>query len=224
MPKLILPDHLREQITNLITQGMSTIDIYDLVTDEAALNTESEEQVTRCISSIRSKVTFNNKNIKPVIEKNTNIPACKSFDTAKHIDTIEQLNRVMPEKKFQRICEPVVADILQNYEGFKRIESAGDIPGFHNPPFDFLAFKGKTPYIIECKVSLNSFTSPGETQKRRLKELMSHFDGLKLAFVQVRISTGEYRIFNNNEINLFFDGRKVSIAPVVEWIDRWLNR
>jgi len=90
MPKQILPDHLREQVTNLITRGMSTIDIYDLVIDEAALNTESEEQVIRCISSIRSKVTFNNKNIKPVIEKNNNIPARKSFDTAKHIDTIEQ--------------------------------------------------------------------------------------------------------------------------------------
>jgi hypothetical protein len=130
----------------------------------------------------------------------------------------------MPEKRFENLCEPVVMDILQNYEGFKLVESANNVSGFHNPPFDYFAFKGKTPYIIEFKGSLNSFNSPGETQKRRIKELMSQIEGLKLALIQVRFNTGEYRIFYNNEMNLFFDGRKVSIAPVVDWIYGKLDR
>ncbi len=224
MPKPILPDQLREKISTLIDHGLSTIDIYDQVIDEAAIHAESDEQVTRCISSIRGKVTLKNKNIKIYPEKKITVPGRKPFDANPHTDNIKQLNTVMPEKKFESLCEPVVMDILQNYEGFKLVESANNVSGFHNPPFDFFAFKGKTPYIIEFKGSLNSFNSPGETQKRRIKELMSQIDGLKLALIQVRINTGEYRIFYNNEMNLFFDGRKVSIAPVVEWIDGKLDR
>jgi len=224
MPKPILPDDLRIKIATLIDNGLSTIDIYDDIIEEAAPHAESEDQVTKCISSIRGKVTLKNKNIKTYPEKKITIPGRKTFDSKPHTDNIKQLNTVMPEKKFESLCEPVVMDILQNYEGFKLVESANNVSGFHNPPFDFFAFKGKTPYIIEFKGSLNSFNSPGETQKRRIKELMSHIDGLKLALIQVRINTGEYRIFYNNEMNLFFDGRKVSIAPVVEWIAGKLDR
>jgi hypothetical protein len=224
MSKPILPDHLTEKISTMINAGLSTIDIYDEIIEEASPHEESEDQVTGCISSIRSKATLKNKNIKNYPEKKLTIPAGKNFDTNPHSDNIKQLNTVMSENKFKSLCDPVVMDILQNYEQFKLVESANNVSGFHNPPFDFIAFKGKTPYLIAFKGSLNSFNSPGETQKRRLKELMSHFEGLKLALIQVRINTGEYRIFYNNEINLFFDGRKISIAPVVHWIDGKLNK
>jgi hypothetical protein len=224
MSKPILPDALREKISTMIDAGLSTIDIYDEIIEEASPHVESEEQVTGCISSIRGKVTLKNKNIKKYPEKKIVIPPRKSFDTKPHVDNIKQLNTVMPEKRFENLCEPVVVDILQNYEGFKLVESANNVSGFHNPPFDYFAFKGKTPYIIEFKGSLNSFNSPGETQKRRIKELMSQIEGLKLALIQVRFNTGEYRIFYNNEMNLFFDGRKVSIAPVVDWIYGKLDR
>ena len=224
MSKPILPDDLRMKIAALIDNGLSTIEIYDQVIDEAVIHTDTDEQVTRCISSIRGKVTLKNKNIKTYPEKKITIPGRKTFDPKPHTGNIKQLNTVMPEKKFESLCEPVVMDILQNYEGFKLVESANNVSGFHNPPFDFFAFKGKTPYIIEFKGSLNSFNSPGETQKRRIKELMNQVEGLKLALIQVRINTGEYRIFYNNEMNLFFDGRKVSIAPVVEWIYGKLNK
>ncbi len=224
MSKPILPDILSNKIEAMICDGISTIEIYDQVIDEVAIHVESEEQVIRCISSIRGKASLKNKNIKTYPEKKLTIPARKNFDTKPHTYNIKQLNTVMPEKKFESLCEPVVIDILQNYEGFKLVESANNVSGFHNPLFDFFAFKGKTPYIIEFKGSLNSFNSPGEMQKRRIKELMSHIDGLKLALIQLRINTGEYRIFYNNEINLFFDGRKVSIAPVIEWIEGKLKK
>ena len=224
MSKPILPDTLSNKIEAMICNGLSTIDIYDQIIDEAAMHAESEELVIKCISSIRGKLTLKNKNIKVYPEKKITIPAAKKFNTDPHIDNIKQLNTVMPQKKFESLCEPVVMDILQNYEQFKLVESANNVSGFDNPPFEFFAFKGKTPYIIASKGSLNSFNSPGETQKRRLKELMSHFEGLKLAFIQVRINTGEYRIFYNNETNLFFDGRKISIAPLVQWIDGKLNK
>lgn len=224
MPNHILPDDITEQISLMISSGMSTIDIYDRIFDQSALVSESEELVLKLISSIKSKITFNNKNIKPFPERKLVIPSIKKFDTDPHSDIINRLNRVITEKRFESLCKPIVLDILQNNEGFTKAESAENIPGFDKPPFDYLAFKGKTPYLIECKVALNSFNSPGETDKRRIKELMSQIDGLKMAIIQVRVNTGEYRIFFNNETDLFFDRRKVSVAPVIEWIESKMKK
>ena len=45
MPKPILPDDLRLKISTLIEYGLSTIDIYDQMIDEAAIHTELDGQV-----------------------------------------------------------------------------------------------------------------------------------------------------------------------------------
>ena len=39
----------------------------------------------------------------------------------------------------------------------------------------------------------------------------------------MKINAAEYRIFYNDDMNLFFDGKKVSINPVVEWIETKLD-
>ena len=125
----------------------------------------------------------------------------------------------MIERKFGNLCEDIVIDILENYEGFKNTENANKAPHFHNPPFDFFAFKGGKPFVIEFKGSLNNYHPLGETQKRRLKELLKRIRRLNVALLQVKLNAAEYRIFYNDDMNLFFDGKKVSINPVIEWIE-----
>lgn len=96
-------------------------------------------------------------------------PVGKPFDTGKYTDIINSLEKNMSEIKFERLSEVVVPDILQNYEGFSRIIKG---PDFRGTPFDFFGYKNDQPYIIEYKGSLNSFNTPGETQKRRLQEVL----------------------------------------------------
>lgn len=90
----------------------------------------------------------------------------KKFDARKHKKIISQLREHMDLKKFEEMCCPIAIDILQNYEGFAKVEKG---PKFTGTPFDFFGFKNGEPYIIEFKGSLNYFNSPGETQKWRMK-------------------------------------------------------
>ncbi len=78
------------------------------------------------------------------------------------------------------------------------------LPAFTIRRLIFFALKDSTPYIIEAKTSLKNFISPGETQKRRLKEVMDRVENLNIAILQIRLGPGEFRIFYNDDTNLFF--------------------
>ena len=142
-------------------------------------------------------------------------PKPKQFDVDKHSESISEFTKTMLEKEFESFCEGVVFDILENYESFEGVEKG---PNFQGTPFDFFGYKNGSPYIIEFKGSLNNFNAPGETQKRRLKELLKNIEGLKVALLQVKLSKGEYRIFYDEDMEILFQGRRVPIEPIEEWI------
>jgi hypothetical protein len=138
-------------------------------------------------------------------------PKPKQFDVDKHSESISELTENMSEKKFEKSCESVALDILRNYEGFEGVEKG---PKFQGTPFDFFGYKNGTPYIIEFKGSLNHFHTPGETQKRRLTELLKNIEGLKVALLQVKLSKGQYRIFYDDDMEILFRGRKASLKKI----------
>jgi hypothetical protein len=140
-------------------------------------------------------------------------PKPKQFDADKHSESISKLTENMSEKEFEQACELVALDILQNYENFERVEKG---PNFGGTPFDFFGFKDGSFYIIELKSSLNHFNAPGETQKRRLKELLKSIRGIKL--LQVKLNKGEYRIFFNEDMEVLFQERRVPLEPIQDWI------
>ena len=125
----------------------------------------------------------------------------------------------MSEKEFEQACEPVALDILQNYENFERVEKG---PNFGGTLFDFFGFKDGSFYIIELKSSLNHFNAPGETQKRRLKELIKSIKGIKIALLQVKLNKGVYRIFFNEDMEVLFQERRVPLEPIQDWIKKRL--
>jgi hypothetical protein len=145
----------------------------------------------------------------------TKRPKPKSFDTTKHQKMIKKLDANMSELEFERASEVVVYDILQNYEGFARVEKG---PDYRGTPFDFFGFKDGAPYMIEFKGSLKSFNAPGETQKRRLKEILNVIEGLNVALLQAKLLKGQYRIFYNEEMEILFRKRHAQIEPIVDWI------
>jgi hypothetical protein len=143
------------------------------------------------------------------------VPKPKKFDADKHSESIRDLTENMSEKEFEKACEGVAFDILQNYEGFDKVEKG---PNSLGTPFDFFGFKEGVPYIIELKSSLNHFNAPGETQKRRLKELLESIAGLKIALLQVKLSKVEYRIFYNEDMEILFQERRAPLEPIQDWI------
>jgi len=142
-------------------------------------------------------------------------PNPQKFNVGRHSESISKLTENMSEKEFEKACEAVALDILENYENFERVEKG---PNFGGTPFDFFGFKGGSPYIIEFKGSLKSFNAPGETQKRRLKELLKSIEGLKIALLQVKLIKAEYRIFYNEEMDVLFQAKEVPLEPVEDWI------
>jgi len=124
----------------------------------------------------------------------------------------------LPRNPQRIFCEKIVTDILEKHENFTKIKNVNNVLGFTNPPFDFFGFKNGKPYMIEFKGSLNNFNAPGETQKRRLKELLERIEDLNIALIQIKLKKSEYRIFYNDEMNLFFDGKQMPLEPVVNWL------
>jgi hypothetical protein len=218
MAKNILPNNLRTKIRELSDKGHNTIEIFDSVIDEATEYVDSHEQLTRCISAITKKSSSGRHDGFSAQQNERQIPETKHFDNRKYSHIIESLTEHMDGKVFENSCEEIVRDILETYENFTDIENVNNASGFTNPPFDFFGLKNGLPYAIEFKGSLNNFNSPGETQKRRLRELLERIEGLNIALIQVKLRKSEYRIFCNDEMDLFFDGKEMPLEPVEKWL------
>lgn len=220
MSKSVLSKDIRQKIQDLFQEGHSSLKVFDSIYDEAIVHVDSDAQLSRCIARIKGEAVPS----KDVEIKNkpdaASPPKPKEFDASKYRDVINSLSKSMQEKEFEEACKDIVIDILENYEKFERIIDANIAKDFYNPPFDFLAFKDNLPYIIEFKGSLESFNSPGETQKRRLKELLNKIEGLNVALLQVKLKRSQYRILYNKEMNLLFDGKPFPIEPIINWIEK----
>jgi len=229
--KLILPDDLREKIINSFQEGLSSLEIFDSVYDEAISYVDSDAKLSRCIASLKGKYTLREaakeektQLIPDDIDKDEEEievltpPKPKTFDASAYEEIISGLTEHMSGYEFEKACHGIVMDILENYEGFKNIVDANEGEGFHNPPFDFIGFKDKLPYIIEFKGSLKNFNIPGETQKRRIKELLEKIDGLKIALLQVKLRKAQYRMLFTEHMELLFDGKQTPIEPIENWI------
>jgi hypothetical protein len=239
----ILPDDLRAKVIDFFLEGKSTLEVYDLIYDEAITLVESEAQLAHCLRRLKgvaSKRLGGPKQKEPhnctqkVVasqrdwefkdtDRGTLIPPSqRTFDHTKHMHIINSLSETMLGKDFERACQPIVLDILKQ-EGFSNLLDSNNVRGFHNPPFDFLGFKDGKVFIIEFKGSLASFNSPGETQKRRIQELRRRIENLNVALLQVKLKAGKYRLLCNHELDLLFDGREIPLDPVVAWIQEQIQ-
>ena len=73
-------------------------------------------------------------------------------------------------------------------------------------------------FIIEFKGSLENLNCPGETQKKRLQELLARIEGLNVALLQVRLRHSDYRILYNDELKSLFDGNPAPLEPIENWL------
>ena len=66
--------------------------------------------------------------------------------------------------------------------------------------------------------SLWSFSHPGETQRRRMREPPDRMEGLSAALIQVKIETRQYQMSCGRELDALFYGPRVPLKPIEEWI------
>ncbi len=210
-----LPGSLRARIMDLFKQGYSSIEIFEKVLDEAKGYVGSHEELSRCIAGIKGKFTLSMMDVDKKKVKRPSGQRTKKFDATPHRELIGRLHKDMPHREFESACREIVLDILQNYENF---ESVINGPTFSGTPFDFFGFKKGAPYIVEFKSSLYYFQYPGETQKRRMQELLKRINGLNIALLQVKLEKAEYQILYNEEMDHLFEGRSVPIEPIEKWI------
>jgi len=137
------------------------------------------------------------------------------FDVAHDEALIARVKGDMPTKKFEAACEPIVRDILEKHESFVSLEKG---PSFVGTPFDFFGFRDGTPYIIEFKGSRHQFNLPGETQRRRMKELLAVVSELHIALLQVKVCEGLYCMLYDEEVTRLFSGRKAPMEPIIDWV------
>ncbi|MCK4674150.1 hypothetical protein KAT67_09245 [candidate division WOR-3 bacterium] len=143
------------------------------------------------------------------------------FNKNKYKNIIAKAKRVRQTQKFEELCYPVAKDILKNYEGFEKIMKGPSFPG---TPFDLFGFKKGLPYIIELKGSQSRFNMPGEVQKLRMQKVQQSIKGLKIALLQIKLDTGEYRIFYDKDLEKLLQKKRrdAPIKSVVDWIKKRL--
>ena len=215
MVKPKLPDSLRAKIMELFGQGYTSVEIFEKVADEAKAYVDSQEDLARCIAGIKGKFTLKLREGDKRRVLDPSRPKPKNFDETQHLELINKLDKDMHPREFESACREIVFDILLNYEDFEKVV---DGPNFRGTPFDFFGLKDGRPYIIEFKSSLYYFHSPGETQKRRMQELLRRIKPLNLALLQVKLKEAQYRILYNEEMDFLFEGRGAPIEPIEEWI------
>ena len=216
----LLPYPVRVKVWNLIDKEKTTHEIADAVLKEAKPFVKSKEQLIRCIASIRGKYArrltpVDTIRYEPPLEP-VEIPTPKKFPEKKYREIIRKLRKNMPGQFIEKSSEKIAMDILKNHEGFETIKKG---PQYVGTPFDFFAFRDGNPYIIEMKSSLSSFNVPGETQKRRMKQLLAQMPGLKVAVLQIALKKGQYRILYDAQVKgLLFPEKGAPMQPIREWI------
>ncbi len=139
----------------------------------------------------------------------------KKFEMGAHEDLIRTLSQPMPTQEFESACEPIVLDILVNYEGFVSIEKGPAYPG---TPFDYFGWRGGLPYVVEFKGSRHRLNFPGKTQQQRLLTVLGSVCGIHAALLQVRVCDGHYRMLYDDELTQLFTGREAPMQPIADWL------
>jgi hypothetical protein len=194
----------RKHIKELYTKkNMLKKDIFNIINTSGRYGTD-KNKIWRCIQRIL------------IQETKTKYPS-KHFSTEKHDNIIRTLSKHMPHKVFEQRCEPIVLDILINYENFEKIRSANMSCGFSNPPFDFFTIRNNTPYIIEFKGSLGGYNISSKWQRQRQKLIVKELCVIKVGLLQVDLS-GTYRILIDEEIDDNYPGYELPLEPILQWI------
>jgi hypothetical protein len=216
MAKAKLPEALRENIKRFFRQEYTLDQVLKKVKVECQLYLGTEEEIRRCLISLKGKAKD-----QPIIPRPKS-PKLKKFDNESFEDIIKTLRKNMPRKEMEDACLPIAIGVLNKHEGFNKKVERG--PSFSGTPFDLFGFKKGDPYIIEVKTSLDSFNYSGETQKWRLRTLHNRIEGLNIAFLQIAVRKGQYKIYFNEQLDLLFFGRKAPFQPIENWIIKKMEK
>jgi hypothetical protein len=228
----VLPDELRERIIGIFLDGHSIDQVFQIVRKEASLYVSSDEQLRRCLSSLKGKASLRQKRSisdrvyrrrKPAIApapKTYRIDlidtvVCASSILSKSSERIEGLfeiedchelrARIAGHGANQTAKEPYFKAIAVNLLerlGFSKLMES---PG-QGVPFDFLGSKDGRPCIIELKGSLKVAGRPDAVQLARMEDLIHMLNDLKIEpyLIQIHLSTLRYCLWTPAGVSTLF--------------------
>lgn len=214
MARAKLPEAVREKAKDLYRMGYEDAGVFRCVKAEALLHLQSEEELRKCLRSLKGKVG-------EITGSPPEPPTPKAFDVGQFEFTISGLRENMTGKELEAACLPIAEHVLRKHEKFTKVEPG---PRLQGTPFDLFGFKNGSPYIVELKSSLHGFHHPGETQKWRMQELLKRNRDLKVALLQLAVRKRLYRIFYDDQLNLLFYGPKAPLEPIEIWIRKRLSK
>jgi ADP-ribosylglycohydrolase len=106
--------------------------------------------------------------------------------------------------------------ILRLQEGFEQVTTVESRPDIKRCPFQLFGFRDRLPYIIAVKTATSRFIRPADGLVDRLLALTRRIDGLNVAFMQIKLDRGTYRIFYKEAFKF--------LAADLKPVERWLRQ
>jgi hypothetical protein len=109
--------------------------------------------------------------------------------------------------------------ILKLQEGFEQVAPVESRADLKYCPFQLFGFKDRLPYIVAVKTTTHRFVRPADSLVNRLLKLARRIDGLNVAWMQIKIERGTYRIFYKEAFKFL----TADMKPVELWLRQRLE-
>ena len=140
----------------------------------------------------------------------------------------ELINKYRPPRSHIAVgetCEKIGHEILEEYEQFGLVrESKGK---FRGQPFDRLCRKEDIWYIVEIKGARHGFGStPGHTQKRRMRKVLEEVDGLEPGLLQIDLEAAKYKVRYGQEVRDLIEEKerkRLQVNNIINWVKKTVS-
>ena len=142
----------------------------------------------------------------------------------------ELINNYRPPRSHIAVgetCEKIGHEILKEkeYEAFDIVRESKE--NFRGQPFDRLCKKGDIWYIVEIKGARHGFGStPGHTQKKRMRKVLEEVDGLEPGLLQVDLEAVKYKVRYGQEVRDLIEEKerkRLQVNNIINWVKKTVS-
>lgn len=127
-----------------------------------------------------------------------------------------RMDQTQPRQDLKAVGVNAAARILGLQEGFEQVAPVEARADLKHCPFQLFGFRDRLPYIVALKTAADRFVRPADGLMDRLLALARRIDGLNVAFMQINLDRGTYRIFYKEAFKF--------LAADLKPVERWLRQ
>jgi len=146
-------------------------------------------------------------------------PQPKPISAAIFGNGVGRPEQAQPRADLKAVGVKAAVQILRLQEGFEQVTPVEARSDLKRCPFHLFGFKDRLPYIIAVKTATDRFVRPADGLADRLLALARRIDGLNVAFMQINLARGTYRIFYKEAFRFL----AADMKPVEQWLRQRLE-